>query len=106
MLNVKGKILATKHRFICASSFNMDYKGAGVGQWTGFKCIRRGPFVDCYKHYRNIGIPLNLRDFSSSRASVRFWRSTLHVETCHSVFYMYQILQHTKFCVLSTQNIQ
>jgi len=50
MLNVKGKILATKHRFKCECGINMDYKGVGGGQWTGFKCIRRGPFVDCYKH--------------------------------------------------------
>jgi len=46
----EGKILATKGRFRCECSINMDYKRAGVGQWTGFRCIRRGPFVDSYKH--------------------------------------------------------
>jgi hypothetical protein len=70
----EGKILATKHSFRCAFSINMDFKGAGVGQLNGFKCIRRGPFVDSYKHQRNNGSPLNLRVFLSSRASVRFWR--------------------------------
>jgi hypothetical protein len=44
-----GNVLATKHTFRCECSINMDYKGAGVGQWTGLKCIRRGPFVDSYK---------------------------------------------------------
>jgi hypothetical protein len=44
------KVLATKHRFRCECSINVDYKGAGVGQWTGFKRIRWGPFIDSYKN--------------------------------------------------------
>jgi hypothetical protein len=43
----EGKILATKYMFRCECSINMDYKGAA---WTGFTCIRRGPFVDSCKH--------------------------------------------------------